>query len=220
MKSVLPKQTAVSKLSLISMSLWLPVYLQMKGLCKLNFWISQASDTMLGAGGERGVLQCFVKTETHFKIYLPLFFLSTRVPTLPIKHSNIFSFSHICPYNTWKAHRLKKNEVPKEAMNNSLQPLKKQMSTFSIIHLTSLKFQLWFLCVCYALLSRLKQIGPMPQMTVANTLAALLGRSSDLPILTATLFDWLSLFVLVLNPVLNVAFPFWEPYSNEKNPKP
>jgi len=60
----------------------------------------------------------------------------------------------------------------------------------------------------------------MPHMTVANTLAALLGRSSDLPILTAMSFDWLSLFVLVLNPILNVAFPFWDSYSNKKKRTP
>lgn len=94
------------------------------------------------------------------------------------------------------------------------------MPTFSIIHSTSLKFQLWFLCVCYALLSRLKRIGPVPQITVANTLAVLLGRSSDLPILTAMFFDWLSLFVQVLNPILNVAFTFWDSHSNEKTQTP
>lgn len=70
---------------------------------------------------------------------------------------------------------------------------------FSIIHLGSIKFQLLFPCVCYALLSRLKQIGPMPWMTVASTLAALLWGNSDLPILTDKFFDGLSLFVLVPN---------------------
>lgn len=54
-------------------------------------------------------------------------------------------------------------------------------------------------------------------MTVANVLAELLGRSSDLPILTAEVFDWLSLFVLVLNPILNVACPFQDLYCSEKN---
>lgn len=29
---------------------------------------------------------------------------------------------------------------------------------------------------------------------------------------------WLNLFILLLNPIPNVAFPFWDSYSNEKNP--
>lgn len=93
--------------------------------------------------------------------------------------------------------------------DSSIQPLK-YMPTFSIIHSTSLKFPLWFLCVCYALLSRLKQISPMPQITVANTLAVLFKSSSDMPVLTAIFFDWLSLFLLVPNEILNVIFPFWD----------
>lgn len=128
-----------------------------------------------------------------------------------VQHLEPSSFRH---NKRWRK-KLDNTKSEKEPTKPSTETLK-YIPKLSIIHLGSIKFQLLFPCVCYALLSRLKQIDPMPWMTMANTLAALLWRNSDLSILTDEFFDRLSLFVLVLSPTLNISCPFWDWYSKQQ----
>lgn len=104
-KTCASKMTTGFKLSLISILLCLLVYLLMKwDVCKLNVWISQAPNTTWESGKKCSIM-CSKKhkKDSHFKIQLLLFSLSTRAPAVPIKYTNIFSFSHM--RNVWHMQR-------------------------------------------------------------------------------------------------------------------
>lgn len=206
------------KLYLISVLLHLLVYLLMKWyVCKPNIWISQAPDSPQDRV-KKNVLWCVLKykKEAHFKNKLLLLSLSTRAPAVPITYTNIFSFSHICLDGIWS---IKKKKSAKRSHDQQFRASKNICLHFlSFIQLASNSS--FGSSVCCALLSRLKQIGPVPQITVASTLTALLGRSLDLSANSYSYILWPVKFICTsVSTTLNVAFPLWDSYSNKETSK-